>query len=110
MQPEGIEVRGKPLPPLPPTPAPLEPAVLAAIAAAPAKAAAAAELEAKREAIEANARWKSPCKAVDAATGLRCGLMKGHTVDHRHERGAFVRVATGPVQRSVDVNAWNSTK
>jgi hypothetical protein len=107
--PEGIEVRGQPLPVLPPPAAPLDPAVIAAASVAAEKAAKAAELEAQKASIEASARWKSPCKAIDADTGLQCGLMKGHTVDHRHARGPFVRVANGPVARSVDAAAWRDT-
>lgn len=108
--PEGIEVRGQPLPPLRPTPAPLEPAVLAAASAAAEKAAAAAELERRKAEVEATAKWRSPCKAIDAATGLQCGLMKDHTVNHRHARGEFVRTATGPVHRAVDAAAWANPK
>lgn len=103
-------IRGEPLPPPPPVAAPLERAVELAAAAAPEREAAAAALEAQRTELEAKARWKSPCKAVDAGTGLPCGLLHGHTVAHRHARGEFVRVATGPVRREVDGAAWASTR
>lgn len=106
----GVEVFGEPLPPPPPIAAPLSRAVELAAAASADKQAQAAALEAQRAELEAKARWKSPCKAVDAGTGLPCGLLQGHTVAHRHARGEFVRVASGPVSREVDGAAWASTR
>lgn len=103
-------IRGEPLPPPPPIAAPLSRAVELAAAASADKQAQAAALEAQRAELEAKARWKSPCKAFDAGTGLQCGLLQGHTVAHRHARGEFVRVASGPVRREVDGAAWASTR
>lgn len=103
----GIEVHGEPLPPPRPTPAPPSAAIVAAASVAEEKAAVAAELEAKRAEIEASAKWKGQCKAIDARNGLRCGLLHGHTVDHRSARGAFTTVAQGRlIARSVDAAAW----
>lgn len=106
---EGVEVFGEPLPPPPVVSTPLEPAVVAAASVAAEKAAAAAKVEAQRAAVELTARWQSPCKAIDASTGLQCGLMKGHAVEHRHARGIFLLVAQGPVTRAVDAAAWRDS-
>lgn len=102
-------IRGEPLPPLAPPPAPLERAVELAAQAAPEKAAAAAELEAKRAAIEASARWRGSCKAIDAVTGLQCGLLAGHTLAHRNARGPFIRTVSEPTRRVLDAAAWATT-
>jgi hypothetical protein len=85
-------VRGEPLPPPPPIPAPLDAAVLAAASVAGERAARAAEVEAQRAAIDATARWQKQCTAIDAHTGLRCGLVGQH-VEHRTARGPFTAVA-----------------
>ena len=90
-------VRGEALPPPVPTPAPLEAPVLAAASVADEKARRAAELDAERERVHAAARWRSGCEARCALTGLRCGLLGGHTGTHRTSRGEF-RVVAVPGQ------------
>lgn len=51
--------------------------------------------------------WTGSCKAVDAATGRRCRLPAHPEPTHRHERGAFFRVAsasqtTFPLREQLD--------
>ena len=96
-EPEGIEVRGQPLPPPPPTPAPLDGAVLAAAVVAHEKAIAAEQLAAHRLEVDAAAKWKGSCNAVCALTGRRCRLPAHPEGEHRSERGPF-RVVAAPGQ------------
>jgi hypothetical protein len=42
--------------------------------------------------LPTDGRWRSTCRAVSSASGLRCKLLDGHEGVHADERGTFATV------------------
>lgn len=67
-------------------------------------------LQAERDALEATRRFRKQCTAVDAGTGLRCGLLEHDGKVHRTPRGPFTStLAPGATSRRSLELAYRAT-